>query len=211
MFRNIFLLYSPNQILIALKKLFTPFLFLLAAFSVKAQTRGFGNIDTADLKLSSCAFEKDANAMVLFDGAKVTFYIDGELLLERHRRIKIFNEKGKEFASVKMEYDNMYGADDIYNVEAQTINLDNGKIVTRPLDPKLIYSQHTDKNKDAIICFPNVKAGSVIEYRYRLHAIWQPIFLHGTFKAIFQPVTAGLMYFSTGSFILRPYKANQRF
>jgi hypothetical protein len=153
-----------------LKKFITPLVFfLLTAFSINAQTRGFGNIDTADLKLSSCDFEKDANAEVLFDRAKVSFSISGELYLERHRRIKIFNEKGKGVANIKIEYDNMYGVDHIYSVEAQTINLEGGKIITDRIDPKLIYAQHTDKNKDVIaLAFPNVKPGSVIEYRYRL-------------------------------------------
>lgn len=107
--------------------------------------------------------------MVLFDRAKVNFSIFGTLDLERHRRVKIFNEKGKEYASVKIEYDNMYGVDHVYKIEAQTINLENGKIVTSKIDPKLIYSEHTNKNKDAIVLtFPDVKPGSVIEYRYSL-------------------------------------------
>ena len=143
---------------------------LLCLFScVHAQVRGFGNIDTADLKLTSCDFEKDANAEVLFDRAKVYFSMFGTISLERHKRIKIFNEKGKENGSVKIEYDNMYGVDHIVDVEAQTINLENGKIITSKIDPKQFYFQHTDNNKDALILsFPEVKPGCVIEYRYSL-------------------------------------------
>ena len=63
----------------------------------------------------------------------------------------------------------MYGVDHIVNIEAETINLENGQIIRSKIDPKLIYSQHTDKNKDAIIlAFPDIKPGSVIEYQYRL-------------------------------------------
>lgn len=142
---------------------------MCSVFAANAQVRGFGNIDTADLKLTTCDFEKDANAMVLFDRAKVTFSVFGALNLERHKRIKIFNEKGKEYGSVKIQYDNMYGVEHVYQVEAQTINFENGKIVVSKIDPKLIYAEHTDKNKDAIVLtFPNIKPGSVIEYRYHL-------------------------------------------
>ncbi|HTK21087.1 MAG TPA: DUF3857 domain-containing protein [Mucilaginibacter sp.] len=152
-----------------MNKIFILLLLLCCVTVAKAQVRGFGNIDTADLKLTSCDFEKDANAMVLFDRAKVTFSIYGTLNLERHRRIKIFNEKGKEHGNIKIQYDNMYGVDHIYQIEAQTINLENGKIVTSRIDPKLMYAEHTDKNKDAIVlAFPNVKPGSVVEYRYYL-------------------------------------------
>jgi hypothetical protein len=151
-----------------LKKLFPLFVFLFATLVVSAQTRGFGNIDTADLRLTSCDFEKDANAMVLFDKARLVFTMYGNAM-ERHKRIKILNEKGKEQGSVKVEYHNLYGVDHILNIEAQTINLDDGKIVVTKVDPKLFYPEHTDKSKDAIVfTFPNVKSGSVLEYRYTL-------------------------------------------
>jgi len=139
------------------------------AIGANAQIRLFGIIDSADLRLSSCSFEKDANAEVLFDKARVYFSALGALTMERHKRVKIFNEKGKEYGNVKIEYDNMYGVDNILDIQAETINLENGKIVKDKLDPKLIYAQHTDKNKDAIIIsFPNIKPGSVIEYKYTL-------------------------------------------
>jgi len=151
------------------KKLVTLITLFIISVAANAQIRGFGNIDTADLKSTSCTYEKDANAEVLFDRAKVNFSIYGELTEERHKRIKIFNEKGKDYGSVKIEYDNMYGVDHILNIEAETINLDKGKIVVSKIDSKLIYSQHTDKTKDAIIIsFPDIKPGSVIEYRYTL-------------------------------------------
>lgn len=152
-----------------MKKLLA-FITLLSIFSAaNAQVRGFGNIDTADLRSTSCDFEKDANAEVLFDRGRVYFSMAGYLTLERHRRIKIFNEKGKEFGSIRIEYDKMYGADHILNMEAQTINLENGKIVRTKIDPKQFYFEHTDKSKDALtFTFPDVKPGCVVEYRYTL-------------------------------------------
>lgn len=150
-----------------MNKLFTLLLLLCSGFVAKAQVRGFGNIDTADLRLTTCDFEKDANAMVLFDRAKVNFSYMGTLAMERHKRIKILNDKGKEQGNIRIEYDNVYGAEHIYKVEAQTINLENNKIVITKIDPKLFYFQHTDNRKDELVfSFPNVKAGSVIEFRY---------------------------------------------
>lgn len=106
--------------------------------------------------------------MVLFDKARIAFTMFGAAMT-RHRRIKILNEKGKEQGDVKIEYHNIYGVDEILNLDAQTINLENGKIVITKIDPKLVYNQHTDKSKDALVfSFPNVRAGSVIEYRYTL-------------------------------------------
>jgi Domain of Unknown Function with PDB structure (DUF3857) len=129
----------------------------------------YGRIDTSDLKMKSCNFEKDANAMVLFDRAEMACGLP-QIVMIRQRRIKIFNDNGKKEANIRIEYNNRFGAEAIIGLEAETINLNNGKIEYTKLDPKLIYAEHTDKNKDVILfTMPNVKAGSVIEYRY----IWE--------------------------------------
>ena len=129
-------------------------------------TQHYGQIDTSDLKMTSCDFEKDANAMVLFDVGTVTFSFFGRSL-ERNTRIKILTEKGKEYANVKLAYHNFNGFEQITQLEAETINFENGKIEISKVDPALFYKQQTDKDKDAVIfTFPNVKAGSVIECHY---------------------------------------------
>jgi hypothetical protein len=137
---------------------------------VKLKGRGliekFGSVDTADLKLTSCDFEKDANAEVLFDRAEL-FCGNQSIVMIRQKRIKIFNDNGKSEANVRIEFNNKFGIEHILAVEAETINLDNGKIVFTPIDIKLIYSEHTDKDKDAIVfSMPSVRTGSIIEYRY---------------------------------------------
>jgi hypothetical protein len=55
------------------KKLFILITLLTIFSSTNAQTWGFGNIDTADLRITRCDFEKDANAEVLFDKAYVYY------------------------------------------------------------------------------------------------------------------------------------------
>jgi hypothetical protein len=79
-----------------MKKYFILFLLGLSAFTVRAQIQptvpvetAFGKIDMADLEMTSCDFEKDANAMVLFDRAEMACGIP-EILMERQKRIKIF-------------------------------------------------------------------------------------------------------------------------
>jgi len=125
--------------------------------------------DSADLKLTTCDFEKSANAMVLDDKAIMVFG-GAQIAMERYKRIKIFNDKGKQEANVRLEYSNRFGAEHILAIVAETINFNNGKIEHTKLDSTLIYNVHTDKEKDAIVfTMPNVKAGSIIEYAY----VWQ--------------------------------------
>jgi hypothetical protein len=155
-----------------MNKFFT--LLVLVFFSVSANaqttpaTQLYGKVDQADLDLKACDFEKDANAMVLFDKAKV--YYGGDLYSiteEIHRRIKIFNDNGKKEADVHIEYFAGNRLEYITNIQAQTINLVDGKVEITKLDKKSIFTKIIDKNRSEItFTLPNVKAGCIIEYKY---------------------------------------------
>ena len=146
----------------------------LAVLTAKAQTQGpaqpttqeYGKVNKEDLEMTSCDFEKDANAEILFD--KGNIFQDGALILERHIRIKILNEFGKNAGNVRIPYVSYMGSTAINDLQGETINLENGKIEVTPIDKKLIYEEKTDKIHSAqVFAFPKVKAGSIIEYKYR--------------------------------------------
>jgi len=152
-----------------MNKLFT--LLALSVFSlcVHAQSSSvkedqpYGKIDTADLIMKSCDFEKDANAEVLFDKADITFDAYGIITYIRHKRIKIFNDKGKDEANITIPY-----IDRITDIAAETINLNGKTIEYNVIDPTLIYKQKVDAEEKAVVfTFPNVKPGSVIEMQYK--------------------------------------------
>ena len=132
------------------------------------ETEPYGKVDIQDLVMKSCDFEKDANAEVLFDKANV--YPDGNMsIMERHTRIKIFNDFAKNQANVRLDYISYLQSTAITNLEAETINLENGNISISKLDKKGIFIEHIDKLRSALIfALPNVKAGSVIEFKYRV-------------------------------------------
>ncbi len=128
----------------------------------------YGYVDTAELKMTNCVFEKDAHAMVLFDRAVMVLTFPA-IIMERQKRIKIFNEDAKDNGNIKIELTRKFGAQRILELEAETVTLNNGKIEYTKLDPKLVYQEHIDQSKDEVVfSMPNVKAGSVIEYRYML-------------------------------------------
>jgi hypothetical protein len=156
-----------------MRKIFTPLLLCLIAFTVVAQNKQaapvvepqpYGKIDKADLEMTSCDFEKDASAEVLFDVGKMDSY--SGINMTRHRRIKIFNERGVNSANVRLIF-NDFANNKIEDLEAETINLENGKIVFTPVDKKQIYKQKIDKIYSALVfSFPDVKPGSVIEWKF---------------------------------------------
>src|ERR1700679_2746603 len=85
-------------------KFFTFLLLSVFAFTVKAQpaAQAYGKVNKEDIEMTSCDFEKDANAEVLFDKGTVYFTQDYELVFNRHVRIKIFNDKGKDEANIRI-------------------------------------------------------------------------------------------------------------
>src|ERR1700733_1868102 len=163
-----------------MKKLFTFLLSLsIIAPALRAQnvqpytgptTQAFGKVDQADLDMTSCDFEKDANAEILFDKGSVYLGSDA-LVFDRHVRIKIFNEKGKGQANVKIEY---YGGNHyeyLDKVQAETINSDNGKMVITKVDKKQMFTQSIDRARTVLsFAFPDVKPGSIIEFKYSINS-----------------------------------------
>lgn len=127
----------------------------------------FGKVDTAEFRLTSCDFEKDANAEVLFDKAVVS-YKYSTIIMDRYKRIKIFNEKGKDEADFRIEFLGVHKDEDIVDLQAETVNLEGNQIIYTPVDSKSIYTTTVDKYTKAIsFSFPAVKPGSVIEVKYK--------------------------------------------
>ncbi len=107
--------------------------------------------------------------MVLFDVAKVAYNKSYTIIMNRHKRVKIFNTSNIPEADMRVEY---WGGDHnevIENIEAATYNLVNGKLERSVLDKTQIIDIKVDKQRRAIVfVFPNIKPGSIIEYRYNL-------------------------------------------
>lgn len=183
-------LYSLLIKPVAMIKIFTVSAAMLLALSVTAQvetvkvknpspvptTQPYGKVDMADLEMTSCDFEKDANAEILFDKAIITPEMGMNsqrtatgLSMERHTRFKIFNEFGKNRGNVRIVYPSFNDQVVVADLQAETINLNNGKIEFAAVDKKSIYKEKIDQIYSALVfSFPEVKPGSIIEYKYRV-------------------------------------------
>jgi hypothetical protein len=163
--------------------------FILAIISAKAQpieskktavdttvkaAQPYGEVDVDDLKLKQCDFEPDANAEVLFDEGDII--ISSLKSMKRHVRIKIFNDFGKKYASIRFLYHAEFLAGKAFtDIDAETINLEGDAIVKTPIDRTQIYTNKIDDYLSEIVfTMPNVKAGSVIEYKFNTYPerIW---------------------------------------
>lgn len=156
-------------------KVYITFLFCLFQITIFCQDKlpAFGKIDKADLLVSTCSFDSDATAMYLIDRGEVTYdYGLGSVNTETDHweRIKILRETGINYANIKINYYSKDGAEEISKVEAYVFNLDSstGNIVTTKVEKAAFYDSRLNDNYSTVaIAFPNVKVGSVIEYRYQ--------------------------------------------
>ena len=132
-----------------------PLLVLLAigmsSIAQQKPTPAFGKVDKADLELKQCDFDKNADALVLFDVAEVYCNVNPNAMrvedyvstqYERHVRIKILSDKGLKRADIHIPYYSYKGVERIKNLTAQTYNLDaSGNILTSKVDKKSIFSK----------------------------------------------------------------------
>jgi hypothetical protein len=129
----------------------------------------FGKVEKADLEMKECDFDKNAEAMVLFDKGQLVEILGSGIDLERHIRIKILNDKGKDRADIHLHYINWKKDEDIKDITAQVYNLDpSGNIVVTKVDKKQIFEKQINKREaEKVFTFPDVKPGTIIEYKYK--------------------------------------------
>lgn len=159
-----------------MKKITLILSFLSFLFTAWSQDKlpNFGKIDKADLEMTDCSFDPGAEAFVLIDLGDISFsYIQnvGWLSESNYRiRIKVLKEKGVNRAQIKLHYRSKNKLEDIVNVKGVSFNLNaDGTVEESELEKKSIYEKAIDNDISEIsFALPNVKAGSVFEYRYKL-------------------------------------------
>jgi len=146
--------------------------------SAQAKLPSFHKIDKPDLEMTDCDFDKGATAIKLIDYGRV-YYDRGtegitafKVMYEYRVRIKILKDKGLSYANVEIPFYNYNNDEKITNVDACTYNLDEtGKIKITDVGKSSIYTKKMNKfYSRLVIAFPEVKTGSVVEYKYRLES-----------------------------------------
>ena len=150
-------------------------LFLLSLTVIAQKTKdipAFGKVEKEELEMKECPIDKNAEAMYLLDQGIVRYENTPQTLFEmreeRRVRIKIFTEKGFKLANIRLQYYSDDRYEKIRDVEAIVYNLDqSGNIVTSRLEKSAFYKQQLNAYYSAItFTFPEIKEGSIVEYRY---------------------------------------------
>jgi len=135
----------------------------------------YGKVGSADMDMKSYPLDKTAEAVVISDIGTSYFEQTSDnfdLIYERTTRLKIFKEAGIKSANIEIPYYSQGEIDEIvYDIEACTYNITDGKFTFTNLDLK---SCHDEKLNEywhlKKFAMPNVKEGSVIEYRYKVRS-----------------------------------------
>lgn len=151
---------------------------LFTVFAVKAQSQNYelGKVTIAELQEKANPKDTTAPATILFKKGKSFFnYTNGKGFSAIHVyefKIKIYKKEGLAWADQKVRfyigYENL-NEDRLEFSNAITYNLENGAIVKTKLESQGTFKKKVNKFwSEKMITLPNVKVGSVIEYKYVL-------------------------------------------
>ncbi|HSN48532.1 MAG TPA: DUF3857 domain-containing protein [Flavobacterium sp.] len=152
-------------------------LFLLAFFSkAAAQKFELGKVSLNELQEKTHPIDTSAAAAILYNKAR-TFFVYNittgfSINTEYEFRIKIYKKEGLKWANHQVHYYvgyEHYNDDMVSFSKAVTYNLENGAIVKTKLDNEGTFKKNVNEYwNEASITMPNVKVGSIIEFKYVL-------------------------------------------
>ncbi|WP_298495738.1 DUF3857 domain-containing protein [uncultured Algibacter sp.] len=145
--------------------------FSITAF---AQDYDFGKVSKEELLEKFNPLDSTANATYLYKNRRTYFqYNQGEgfeQITEVHERIKIYNQEGFDYATKQIRlYVSGNSKEEISGIKGYTYNLKGGKIEDFKLSKNGIFDSELSKYANQVkFTMPNIKPGSVIEYKYRI-------------------------------------------
>ncbi|WJS95320.1 DUF3857 domain-containing protein [Flavobacterium johnsoniae] len=153
------------------------FFFLVFSFNgINAQKFQLGKVTIQELTEKENPKDTSAPAAILFKKGRTFFtYNEQSGFLANHVyefRVKIYKKEGLSWATQKVSYyvgyENLRD-DKVTFSDAATYNLENGAVVKTKLNSEGSFKEKVNKNWNvASIALPNVKVGSVIEFKYTL-------------------------------------------
>ena len=137
----------------------------------------YGKITEHEVKMNTYEADTSAAAVVLFEEKFVRFDFSAHKgfaqVTDYSTKIKILKEEGLEQANISIPYhDYSYDLKEIIEkLQGTVYNWENGSIKKTKLDKKYIFVEKVSKNLlQKKFTFPDVKVGSVIEYKYSVRS-----------------------------------------
>ena len=150
------------------------FFLILNFLNTNAQSLKLGKVSVAELEEKRYEADTTAVAAILYNKARTFFSYDIKngfsINTETTFRIKIYKKEGLKWANYKLPYRIGYeklNDDKVEFSDGVTYNLENGNVVATKLKGEGIFKTSVNKYwKEAAIAMPNVKVGSIIEFKH---------------------------------------------
>ncbi|UPQ77862.1 DUF3857 domain-containing protein [Flavobacterium azooxidireducens] len=148
--------------------------FIIFSLSCFSQSYELGKVTVTELEEKEHPTEKDAEAAVLFDVGRTYFSYDMnngfQMITEVTSKVKIYKKEGYSFGDVEIPiYIGGTERESVVFSKAYTYNLEKGKIEKTKLKSDGEFLEKTNKYWSKVkISMPNVREGSIIEYKYVL-------------------------------------------
>ena len=159
--------------MIMLRKLFF-ICFVTSSVLLNGQSIKFGNVSKEELMEERYPSDSSASAAYLYK-YRNTYYLYNQssginLITEVHERIKIYDTDGLDYGTKSISlYKSSSNSERLSGIKGATYHMEGGKVVATKLEKDNIYKSEFSKNRNQVkLSFPNVKEGSVLEYKYKL-------------------------------------------
>lgn len=158
-----------------MNKILTVLVLFFAIQFAQAQDYKFGKVSKAELQETANPQEPEANATVFYRKQHIHFdYVQNNGFVQKneiHERIKIYNKDGFDQATkiVRLYNETSSKEENLTSIKAITFNIEDSKINQSKLKKDGIFEEETNKYwKTKKFTMPNVKEGSVIDYKYTI-------------------------------------------
>ncbi|RZJ52108.1 MAG: DUF3857 domain-containing protein [Flavobacterium sp.] len=156
-------------------------LFFFSLFNLSAQEFKLGKVTIAELQEKVHSKDSSASAAILYKRGKSRIEYDQNdgfvTLTDVETRIKIYKKDGYDWANHSVVYySGTGGREKVFFSDANTFNLVNGKIEKTKLQSDGTFDEVVNKfTSRKKITMPNVKEGSVIEFKYTIRSEFREI------------------------------------
>ncbi|WP_166924708.1 DUF3857 domain-containing protein [Flavobacterium poyangense] len=155
--------------------------FLFSCLNLAAQDFRMGKVSVAELEQKVHPTDSAATAAILYKKGKSRIEYDQTdgfiTLTEVETRIKIYKKEAYDFANQEVwYYSGNSNREKVFFSDAVTFNLVAGKIEKTKLKSDGTFDEVVNKNRSRKkITMPNVKEGSVIEFKYTIRSLFREI------------------------------------
>ncbi len=159
------------------KTLLLTFVLLFGVTTISAQNYKYGKVSKEELLEKNNPSDTDANATVLYRKQRISFdYEHGIGFIQKneiHERIKIYTKEGFDYATktINLYNESNERKESLVGLKATTFNISSNKISQTKLKKGGIFDEETNDYWSKVkFTLPNIKEGSIVEYKYTIES-----------------------------------------